>query len=614
MICLCLFSANIIAQEEALKALAEPFSNHSNMLFSNPQRVVDTLLSSKLSGSDSPLALAQYHLILSQAYYYLSYPKKSLEQAKMALSHTSVDSQPWLYYSCKITLANALELTGQPSEAMPGLNSAIKWAIIQKDTILHVRGLYFRGIVHTKLADYVLALEDLNLAYTLTNNNPNTINRSHVAGMLAQVYTYRGENGLAIPYFEEAVRFHRKFNSHLELSISLFGLGKANRNIGLGELGRKQLQESADFAQKIDDIQGVAYALKELSIIDADENKYSESENKLLQAADIFSRADNQLMNLNMMMALAKLSIKTNDLNKSHDYMQQAKNALDKTNTPIPKIYYNELNAKLLYLQKNYRSAYDNLMAAFSDYRKYHNTNSTERLHQLRSKYEVQLAEHNNQLLSQKNDIQKLEIENQKNSNFLLIIISVLAIITSGFLVVIVVRNKTHKRRLEKLATIDELTGLYNRRQILYVLKSQMVSATRHQKGLCVAMIDIDWFKLVNDTYGHSVGDKILKQFSKICQESLRESDIVGRIGGEEFLLVLTHTSLNNAYNILEKLRCKVAELGKNKEKFETPITISGGVAECQSNDNVESLILLADNALYKAKDNGRNQIVICDR
>lgn len=166
-----------------------------------------------------------------------------------------------------------------------------------------------------------------------------------------------------------------------------------------------------------------------------------------------------------------------------------------------------------------------------------------------------------------------------------------------------------------KHATLDALTGFYNRRQLDERVKQEVSGAKRQKRSLCAMMIDIDYFKSVNDTYGHAAGDLVLKTVSKVIKNQLRDYDIAGRYGGEEFLILLPYTKLDEAKNVAERLRAAVeasvvdiSNLNPNKDNIS--VTISIGVAEFAPNENETEFIRCADDVLYQAKKTGRNKVV----
>ncbi|MFH7321184.1 GGDEF domain-containing protein [Desulfurivibrio sp. D14AmB] len=123
-------------------------------------------------------------------------------------------------------------------------------------------------------------------------------------------------------------------------------------------------------------------------------------------------------------------------------------------------------------------------------------------------------------------------------------------------------------------------------------------------------MIDLDYFKKINDNFGHLVGDKVLVEFAKLLRQSVRDYDIVCRYGGEEFLLVLPGSTLDNRRQLAERIREKTMQMTIYAEGEQVPISMSGGVARLENEDTVDSLLRRADDKLYEAKRRGRNRIV----
>lgn len=161
--------------------------------------------------------------------------------------------------------------------------------------------------------------------------------------------------------------------------------------------------------------------------------------------------------------------------------------------------------------------------------------------------------------------------------------------------------------QLEKLATIDDLTQVYNRRKLYEIAETEFERSARYHQALSLIIIDIDFFKKINDTLGHDTGDKTLKTLSRLISGIIRKTDSLGRIGGEEFAVILPVTDLSAAKELAERIRSSV-------EKAPFPdvekVTISVGVTQCIENDKVLSLFKRADVALYAAKNDGRNRVV----
>jgi diguanylate cyclase (GGDEF)-like protein len=168
--------------------------------------------------------------------------------------------------------------------------------------------------------------------------------------------------------------------------------------------------------------------------------------------------------------------------------------------------------------------------------------------------------------------------------------------------------------RLELLTVTDPLTGLANRRRLNEFLLTEWHRATRSGQPVGAFMVDIDYFKRLNDTYGHLVGDSCLKRVGAALVETVRVTDLVSRYGGEEFAVILPGAEAENTYTVAERAREAVESLGEENPHAPTGIvTISIGVASVRPGDGAspEALIMAADSALYESKRNGRNQVRI---
>jgi diguanylate cyclase len=168
--------------------------------------------------------------------------------------------------------------------------------------------------------------------------------------------------------------------------------------------------------------------------------------------------------------------------------------------------------------------------------------------------------------------------------------------------------NEAYKR-IEELAELDELTGSFNRRCIMRMLEDEIARAHRGETPCSIALIDLDWFKRINDAFGHPTGDEVLRAFAITMFANIRTIDRFGRYGGEEFLLVLPDTPGDEAARILDRLRAIIADLDWSAFSPGMRVTISAGVAMLNPNETPDTFLARADNALYTAKARGRNRI-----
>ncbi len=159
---------------------------------------------------------------------------------------------------------------------------------------------------------------------------------------------------------------------------------------------------------------------------------------------------------------------------------------------------------------------------------------------------------------------------------------------------------------LRYLSSTDKLTGIKNRYKLDEMLKYEILKSRRYNKDLSVVFFDIDHFKLINDKHGHTVGDTVLKDLANLCKKLLRETDIFGRWGGEEFLVICSETAIENAVQVAERIR---SALDSKIFCEKLSVTASFGVCGLRPGMDFDHIIKTADNAMYKAKMNGRNRV-----
>ncbi|PLW84373.1 hypothetical protein CWI75_03265 [Kineobactrum sediminis] len=180
---------------------------------------------------------------------------------------------------------------------------------------------------------------------------------------------------------------------------------------------------------------------------------------------------------------------------------------------------------------------------------------------------------------------------------------------------IVEVRDVSHRKalesRLEQLATRDHLTGLLNRRAFDDLASREIGRSLRHKRQLSLALIDLDFFKRINDTHGHAVGDEVLRRFARFCESRIRETDLVARYGGEEFVLLMPDTDTLEAFKLLDRIRASMSFNLNPDEQAPINLTFSAGLSDCVPGTDLNSLLKRADRALYRAKAEGRNQVQV---
>lgn len=167
--------------------------------------------------------------------------------------------------------------------------------------------------------------------------------------------------------------------------------------------------------------------------------------------------------------------------------------------------------------------------------------------------------------------------------------------------------------QIRELAVRDELTGVYNRRHLMEVLGREKAMADRKNYVFSVCYVDLDYFKKVNDRFGHATGDDVLRSFARVAEHIVREVDCVARIGGEEFVLVFAGTNEKDAVRGAERLAAGLKDMHVTRAEPRYRVTVSVGITEYRQGDTIQQLLDRADRALYDAKRTGRNRIVVAN-
>lgn len=260
---------------------------------------------------------------------------------------------------------------------------------------------------------------------------------------------------------------------------------------------------------------------------------------------------------------------------------------------------------------KDYDNAYQNKKAFVDDYNDYNDAKRENTVDELTEKYEVAHKIEANKLLDNQNKLKALRIgdvhkqQQNQQKRFMLIFGTIL------LFVLLFLRQLKVRKKLIILAQTDSLTGLLNRSALFHQGQKLVKIANEQQVELSIFLFDIDYFKLINDQFGHLVGDFILEKIAQLVSETMRSRDVFARLGGEEFVAILPSTNINQAkaiaVRVLEKIdQYNFSELGVNRN-----ITLSIGVANIKdTNAEFDDILHAADLAMYQAKAQGRNQMV----
>ncbi len=455
------------------------------------------------------------------------------------------------------------------------------------------------------LKDALRTMVDADRIFTLVGDNKN---RSEAIASIALMYDELGQPQKAIEYHLRSLELIDPEANLIETSITYYNIALTYRNIDQLKPAKKYSKLSLEYAKRANDVIGAAYANYELAMLDEAEGHYRDALAKINPIIPLFE--ENNITGMTILSHLLRARLRAHlNIDGWQQDIDIAEPLVSKTGSLKRHIALTRTKAKVYDLVGNIEKARDN----YRDWVELNKEQLKETQEQATRRYqamfELKEAESKNKLLNTQKQLAETELEAKESRQWLLISLSItLFLILAGALYVLIMQIRT-KQKFKTMAMIDELTRTRNRRSITAFAHEAIEKAREQQSALSFALIDIDKFKSINDTYGHDVGDEVLKKVAKTVSNELRACDALGRWGGEEWLLVLPNNSADNMHKIFTRIQQSLAN-----QNFDLPnnhsVTLSMGSTSLKSDDtSLDVVVKRADEALYRAKDAGRNRL-----
>jgi diguanylate cyclase (GGDEF)-like protein len=553
---------------------------------------------------------AEYHLLLSEAASTLNLFNRTEEYSLSGLSLIDVHSQPWLYHYLRLYEALAADQLGNTSSGIDFTKAALIWAEANNAKELLLQANVTRGIQNLTLGNNDEAMTNFQQAFDLSEKVDSTISPDEMRFYIGYVYEYTRQDELAVTEYKKVKERAKNSANKVLLTKATYGMGRSTKNLGDLELGFSLLSEAIELAEKIGFSQYSAFANKELSGYFLIKKQPDDAIRVLEIARGLFEESGNPYMLMDVNFTLGRVGLQKNDTEMAEIYLSKAQEYI-RSESMIPhQLALDRAVVELLSQQGKTQQALDAMKQLYRDYRDYTQKQNIKELHKLTTLYQLGKSENKNTYLQQKTMLQELRYEQQKQ-NYLYATVAVTVIILS--LIALYLNSKKHSRLLQKLNNTDMLTQLSSRLFIMDRLNSEIEIAKRHQQPLSVASVDLDHFKIINDTFGHDVGDSVLSRFGAICKAHFRTTDLLGRVGGEEFLFCFVQTKKYEASKAIEALNEKVKNDTELKRLTQSGVSLSAGVVDVDTSLAVNENLVILDRCLYQAKKNGRDQVHLGD-
>lgn len=587
---------------ELAKSLTALQGHPQQVIDDEKQRSLDTLSNEQKS---------IHYLVLSRAYAALMLHEQSTDNAEQGLALLNNQQPAWLYNALLVSKAEALDTAGHADQGLKVITPVIEWARQAQMYDLLATSLATAGYIHLSLSAGDEAISAFQQGYVLAQQQPTRLKTADFAAMMSLVYDTRKEPELAKPYLEEAVAYYRSNDMTLDLANALYNLSRIYMAAGDEEKGLPMLRESANLALEIHDLQGAAYSYKSLADYLIEQNKTEQAEPFLEDALKIFESANNPYMQISVLVALSNIRQQKAEYQQALDVLDQGLALADGEAFLSSQLVLNNRKAEVFAAMGNYEQAYQLMLTIQNMQANLTSERNTQRLLELKTQFDVEQQQAQNALLREQNLRQQSQLQSEQNMQRFMIAMAFLLVVICLLLLWLYMNGKRHRLRFELLANEDELTGVLSRRKAMDNVEQQLQLAKRHNTPMTIALLDLDHFKQINDKFGHQTGDDVLRAFGKLAVKTFRGTDILGRIGGEEFLFAFPHTTLDQAQTLLDRFSSVVRTIPATINQPQLNVTVSIGLVSRDISGASGELIGFADQALYNAKVNGRNQTVI---
>lgn len=474
---------------------------------------------------------------------------------------------------------------GAFEQAVPAYLKALEAVNSTAETKLTARALVGLGSSYLAMETYPDALQRLLRALTLYRNCDDLNGQATALIQIGKLELALQKPDKSLAYLEKALEIAQKSGA-LELQAAALNhlccayqfKGKNQQAIQLG-------LKSAEIYQELGDRIGEAAAYNALGDVSIAIGDLNQALNFLQLTAEVTLQTGKRDAHAQALCKIGSVHFQSGHINLAITYLMQAMEiAYQEGALPVVMDVHKNLSA-VYKSTEDYRSALEHFEQYFALQKKIFDIESDRRLKTIEIVNQVETARKNAEIYELRNVELQKEIEEHKKAQL----------------------------ELEHLATHDQLTGLVNRRHFINLVTQAIEQAQRYKRPFSAMMVDIDNFKNINDTFGHSAGDLILVEIASRMRSVLRKADVIGRYGGDEFAIFLPETSTEGARRLSERLRSAVADQAEMVEGVSLPVTVSIGVTSYLTNTdtNINLILQEADKALYISKYTGRNRVTM---
>jgi diguanylate cyclase (GGDEF)-like protein len=581
------------------------------------QEMLDALQREPLGGSSSDALhtasrIGALYAVQAEAYSVLELDANARSAAEKGLALVPSQRDP-VHLELLMAYASAVYDSAGIAAAIQTIEAAraTQSPGSQADTCLLIN----RGLLEHRLGREDLAIVTLTQAYRASSGSESTA-ETHImaADTLSTVMRSMGDYSQALALNQEKLDWDSDHGASMSLSVSRFMRGQILKLMGNYDGAIAEFEKARIFSASLGDQQGIAFADQRICEAHIELGQLSSAQRECANALRIFSQArsidsikETQVLQARIYLGFGHADLALATMNQVLDHGGE-----DVSPRIVGSMY--EWRARANAALRNYKDAYADLQEYVS---RFTAANNAERIRQagaLRARFETDREIERN--FSLKRELENTQEQSNRQAQQLRwnTVVAVAGIWIIALLIYFLVANRSYRMQLVQLASQDALTGLPNRRRTQELALMALDLAKSTGKPLTLALIDMDHFKDINDRCGHAAGDHVLQEFARAGREALRETDILGRWGGEEFLLLMPETPVELAIASLERLRTLVFGIRLPPTGSDLQVSLSAGLASFDPTvKSFEDFVARADAALYRAKHDGRDLIRLCE-
>lgn len=469
------------------------------------------------------------------------------------------------------------------------------------------------GRAYSAMNNNESAVPHFEKAYELAVSINRPIQTAVVLNEMATISRALRDYETAIKYFEEALSLTRSANDRFLESILLHNMGYTHYANYQDDLAVEYYVKSLIISEEIEDEIGVAWTNVSIADIYLAEDNWRGAIEKLANAFVIFEEVGDTQQQIHTLIGQASAYLNLNDLEQTKLILNKLAPYFETGEHDSLRVRYLQRKATYAVIKGDFEEAYEAIQEQSDLKSQLFEEKELEASQRYKALFDTKIKDDENRLLARENELNNIKIaQQQEQEKVWLIAMILIAALTIVIAVLLLVQTK-NRNRFKSMAMRDHLTSSPNRRAVLNVAEDTFEQAKKQRRSLVIAIVDLDYFKKLNDTFGHDTGDKVLINFSRACEQELRQQDAYGRYGGEEWLFVFNDTDKKSICDIFERIKATLNNMPCEGLPEDYAVHFSMGAAQYNPkiDKNLNALIKRADQKLYEAKESGRDQCKI---